>query len=297
MRRRPAPASRGCRGRMPSGDSRGSGRSPGHQRPLVALQVAQDLDRLEGRHLGQRLAHSVAPERTRIPSAAPRLMPAATAPAPAALAPASRPSSPRPYSACSGSWSRTSGLRFWRCDDGTYGGLATIRSKGPATASSSDVSTNVTRPADAKAPGVGARDRQRRRRDIGGRDARGGQLMRQGDGQAAAARADIRDGPRAVSVAQPRQRRLDDELGLGPGNEHGRRDEKLEVPELAMSDDVGHRLAPFAGGRPAPRRRHRPPAPAARHGATDRSRDPSPARAAPALRRRLRPDRAGFPRE
>ena len=77
-------------------------------------------------------------------------------------------------------------------------------------------------------------------------------------------------------VAQPRQRRLDDELGLGPGNEHRRRDEELEVPELTVSGDVGHRLAPLA-----PRDQRlvgvpRRPAPAARHVASDRSRDPTP---------------------
>ena len=196
-----------------------------------------------------------------------------------------------------GSWSRTSGLSVWLCDDGTYGGLATIRSNGPGASSSSDVSTNVTRSPTPRRSAF-SRATASAAGEISVAVTRApasscaSVMARQPLPVPTSAMAHAR-----LRVAQPRQRRLDDELGLGPGNEHCRRDEELEVPELAAADDVGHRLAPFAGARPAPRRRPRRLAPAARHAASDRSRDPTPARAAPAPRRRLPPDRAGFPRE
>ena len=68
-------------------------------------------------------------------------------------------------------------------------------------------------------------------------------FVRQRDGQAAAAGADVGDRQRRVAIGQQLERGLDDQLGLGPGNQHGRRDLERETPELLAAGDVGERFA------------------------------------------------------
>ena len=72
--------------------------------------------------------------------------------------------------------------------------------------------------------------------------------MRQRHSQASAAGADVRDRQRRVGIGKQLERSLDDQLGLGAGNEDRRRDFERQVPELLASGDVGNRLAPRPAG-------------------------------------------------
>ena len=48
---------------------------------------------------------------------------------------------------------------------------------------------------------------------------------------------------RGLDVGKQLEGRFDDELGFGPGDQHGRRDLERQAPELLAAEDVGHRLA------------------------------------------------------
>ena len=65
-----------------------------------------------------------------------------------------------------------------------------------------------------------------------------------------------------VAIGHQRQHRLDQRLAVGPRHQHGRRDLERQAPELALAQDVGHRLAPHAPRRertqPSRRRRQAP---------------------------------------
>ena len=101
-------------------------------------------------------------------------------------------------------------------------------------------------------------DGERRERDVGGDDATVRQLARERHRDAAASGADVGK-PQLVGrvdpgAAGPRgeqtQRLLHDQLGLGARDEDGRRDTKLEPPELLRADDVGGRLVARAPRQP-----------------------------------------------
>jgi hypothetical protein len=83
---------------------------------------------------------------------------------------------------------------------------------------------------------------ERFRRDVGRDDARIGPFARERDGEASAAGTDIGDG-RGCRSRHELERCFDDELGLGPGDEHRRIDLEIELPEFTPADDVGERLA------------------------------------------------------
>ncbi len=69
------------------------------------------------------------------------------------------------------------------------------------------------------------------------------ELARQHDREAPAPRAHVDDRPHVLAPAPPLADGFDDELGFGPGDEHVRRDVKVQPPELAMPGDEGDRLA------------------------------------------------------
>ena len=76
-------------------------------------------------------------------------------------------------------------------------------------------------------------------------------FVRQGDRDAAAAGADVRDRERTMPIGMELERGLDDQLGLGPRNQDCGRHLERQAPELARADDVGERLA---GGAPGDQR-------------------------------------------
>jgi hypothetical protein len=94
------------------------------------------------------------------------------------------------------------------------------------------------RPAARRAP----RDFERVARYVCCHDRDVGPFARDGDGEAAAAGANIRD--RCLRVGSDELGcRFDDELGLWTRDQHGRGDGDLEAPEFLVADDVGEWLA------------------------------------------------------
>ncbi len=98
--------------------------------------------------------------------------------------------------------------------------------------------------------------------DVRGDDARRWKFLRQRDGEAAAAGADIDDPAHGVAVAPQLAHGFDDELRLGARDQDVGRDDEIESPELAMPGDERDRFvrrAPFdeAGVLPLDVGRHR----------------------------------------
>jgi hypothetical protein len=105
--------------------------------------------------------------------------------------------------------------------------------------------------ADTEAPGVGARDFQRRGREIDGVNLGLRQFTgdSDGDGSRAGAYVDEFEARSQGEVVDEIEDHLDDVLGLRTRNEHGGRDEKVGLPELLMSSEVlqglSHSAAPY----------------------------------------------------
>jgi hypothetical protein len=83
---------------------------------------------------------------------------------------------------------------------------------------------------------------ERGRGDVGRDDSRRRKLDGERHGQASASGSDIDDAVRE-RARRDRQSLLDDQLGLGPRNEHVARDLDVESPELAVADDIGRGFA------------------------------------------------------
>ncbi len=90
------------------------------------------------------------------------------------------------------------------------------------------------------APGVLARDRERRGRRVDREHLRVGRRMRDGHCDRARAGAEV-DHP-AGAVRQALERKVDEKLGLRPRDQHVVGHLEREAVELAFAREVGHRL-------------------------------------------------------
>ena len=88
---------------------------------------------------------------------------------------------------------------------------------------------------------VPGRDRERRLGAIDSEDVCLGELVSECDGDAAGAGADVDDSKAAVPPSSPKGL-FDDELGLGPRDQHAGGDVELETPEFPVTDDEGDRF-------------------------------------------------------
>src|SRR5262245_21132206 len=104
---------------------------------------------------------------------------------------------------------------------------------------------------DTVKAGIVARDVKRGTRDVGRRDVSVRDLASQADRQATASSANVdKPGPWQLQRRENGHRFLDNELRLGTGNEHVRRDTKVESPEFTIADDVRRWLAMSAATKP-----------------------------------------------
>ena len=192
---------------------RRAGAGSGRRRSLARAHLERDQ-----RHAGRRLAPAAGSRRARRPRRTAR-RPARTARSPA-------------RSSASAS---------------TYGRFASTASHRPSTPSSRSACTSSTSSPSRSRVRAGHRQRVRAHVDPDHPQIRPLVLQRQRD--RAAAGADVDD----ARAGRQRQPHLDQQLGLGPRDQHPRVDRQRDPPELLAPEDVSDRLARRAARDQRPR--------------------------------------------
>ena len=207
------------------------------QRPLTFEERRTTVSRLSRAHLRARASRRRAARRAPSATSAPQRIQARPAP---------------PASACRGSSSRTSGSSAGISPSRRYGGFDDHEVDDPGAEAGEQVAARRAAPGARGAPALPRATASAARGAIA-RPDRGRPAARaaSASGDGTAARADVEHAARAAAPAP--QRRLDQQLGLRPRDQHAPVDGERQRPELALADHVRHRLAPATPRRAAPR--------------------------------------------